>query len=231
VRIAVIPARGGSRRIPRKNVRQFCGRPIIAWSIDTARSSSLFEHVLVSTDDAEIAAVARECGAEVPFMRPESLADDHTGTTDVIAHATGWALGAGWPLESVCAIYATAPFLECDDLRRGSDALSSGDWSFAISVSEFAAPVFRSFTSRAGGGLEMLFPEHSDTRSQDLPRVWHDAAQFYWGRPEAWVERRRVFDRWTVPVVLPRWRVQDIDEPDDWVRAEMMFRQQRGLTA
>ena len=225
----MIPARGGSKRIPRKNVRMFCGRPMIAWTIDAARASGLFDHVLVSTDDGDIAAVAREWGADCPFTRPAALADDHATTTAVVAHATQWALDQGWPVESVCCLYATAPFIDVDDVRRGLAELESGDWSYAIAVTEFAAPIFRAFTERAGGGLEMVFPDRFDTRSQDLPRALHDAAQFYWGRPAAWLEGRRVFDRWTAPVVIPRWRVQDIDDPDDWTRAEMLFTQIREL--
>lgn len=228
MRIAVIPARGGSRRIPRKNVRPFCGRPMIGWTIETARTSDLFDRVLVSTDDSEIAAIAAEWGGECPFVRPAALADDHATTTDVVAHATRWALDAGWRLDAVCCLYATAPFLDAQDVRRGLAALDSGEWAYAIAVAEFDSPIFRAFTQRADGGLEMFFPERVDARSQDLPRALHDAAQFYWGRPAAWLEGRRVFDRWTVPIVIPRWRVQDIDGPDDWQRAEMLFRQLRG---
>jgi len=231
VRIAVIPARGGSRRIPRKNIRPFCGRPMIAWVIDTARASGLFEHVLVSTDDEEIGEVASQWGAEVPFRRSADLADDHTSTSAVIADATRWALDAGWPLEAVCCLYPTAPFTDAGDLSRGLDALFAGDWAFALAAAEFGAPIFRSFQQREHGGLEMFFPEHFATRSQDLPRALHDAGQFYWGRPSAWLEQRRMFDRWTVPVIIPRWRVQDIDEPDDWVRAELMFQYLRGTEA
>ena len=225
VRIAVIPARGGSRRIPRKNVRSFCGRPIIAWTIDVALASGLFDHVLVSTDDAEIAEVASRFGAEVPFTRPADLADDYATTVDVIAHATRWAVDAGWPVDAVCAMYATAPFVHVDDLRQGLQRLESGDWSYVIAATDYAAPIFRSFRQDDDGSLEMFFPEHFSSRSQDLPRALHDAAQFYWGRPSAWLERRRVFDRWSTAVVIPRWRVQDIDEPEDWVRAEMVFSQ------
>jgi N-acylneuraminate cytidylyltransferase len=227
VKIAVIPARGGSRRIPRKNIRPFCGKPIMAWTIETARASGLFDHVLVSTDDAEIRAVAVEWGAECPFSRPGELADDHTETSKVVAHATRWALEAGWPLDAVCCLYATAPFIEINDLKRGLDALQSGDWAFAVAATDFGTPIFRSFRQREDGGLEMFFPEHFSTRSQDLPRTLHDAGQFYWGRPSAWLDGRRLFDRWSVPVMVPRWRVQDIDEPDDWVRAEMMLSQMR----
>jgi N-acylneuraminate cytidylyltransferase len=223
VKIAVIPARGASRRIPRKNVAAFCGKPMMAWSIATADGSGLFDRVIVSTDDDEIADCARACGAEVPFRRPAALADDHTGTTAVMAHATRWALGEGWPLEAVCCIYATAPFLEAADLRRGLDCLTSGDWSYAFAAAEYPAPIFRAFRAAEGGGVEMFFPEHFTTRSQDLPRALYDAGQFYWGRPSAWIEERRIFDRASVPVLIPRWRVHDIDDREDWVRAELMF--------
>lgn len=223
--IAVVPARGGSRRIPRKNIRPFCGKPMIAWTIDAARTSGLFDRVIVSTDDAEITAVALQCGAECPFERPAALADDHADTGDVMAHATGWGLAAGWELDAVCCIYATAPFVDHEDLRRGLETLRSGDWAFAVAATECDASVFRSFRQREDGGLDMLFPEHFTARSQDLPRLLHDAGQFYWGRPSAWVEKRRVFDRWSVPILIPKWRVQDIDEPEDWARAELMFSQ------
>jgi pseudaminic acid cytidylyltransferase len=222
MKIAVIPARGGSKRIPRKNIKPFRGKPMIAWSIEAARRSGLFEHVLVSTDDAEIAAVAREWGAEAPFVRPAELADDHTGTTEVIAHATHWAESAGWRLAAVCCIYATAPFIRAHDLRRGLQALESGDWAYAFTATEYPAPIFRSFRQDARGGVEMFFPEHFTTRSQDLPAALHDAAQFYWGRPSAWTEGKRIFDRHSFALRIPRWRVQDIDSEDDWARAELL---------
>lgn len=228
VRIAVIPARGGSRRIPRKNVRPFCGRPIIGWTLETARVSRLFDRIIVSTEDREIAVVAAEWGAECPFIRPTDLAGDETTTTEVIAHATRWALDAGWSVEAVCCIYATAALMDAGDLRRGLDALLSGDWAFAFAAVELPAVFLRAFRLCDGGGVEMFFPEYFAARSQDLPRALHDAGQFYWGRPAAWLERRRVFDRWSIPVVVPRWRVQDIDDLDDWTRAEIAFRHLRG---
>ena len=227
--IAVIPARGGSRRIPRKNLRPFCGKPIIAWPIETALSSGLFDRVIVSTEDAEIRDVAVRLGAECPFERPASLAGDHVTTGAVMAHAAGWAAAAGVTAEAICCIYPTATFFGPADLQAGLDALRAGDWAFAVTATEFEAPIFRAFRQRDDGGLEMVFPEHFATRSQDLPRALHDAAQFYWGRPTAWMEQRRMLDRWSVPVILPKWRVQDIDEPDDWARAELMFSQVRAL--
>jgi N-acylneuraminate cytidylyltransferase len=227
--IAVIPARGGSKRIPRKNIKNFCGKPIITWSIEAAKESGLFDHVLVSTEDAEVAAVARLAGGELLFNRPAGLADDHTGTTEVVAHAARWAIDQGWPLSAVCCVYATAPFIQSSDLRRGLEALEAHDWAYVFAATAFSASVFRSFQMRADGSIEMLFPEHFSARSQDLPLVLHDAAQFYWGRPSAWIEGRRIFDRHSLPVIIPHWRVQDIDDQDDWKRAELFFRQLKNV--
>jgi N-acylneuraminate cytidylyltransferase len=222
MRIAIIPARGGSKRIPRKNIKPFRGKPMIAWSIEAARSSGLFEHVVVSTDDAEIAEVARKWGAEVPFLRPGGLADDLTGLTEVVAHATAWAKDAGWPVTAVCCVLATCPFLQATDLARGLETLESGSWDYAFSATDFAAPVFRAFKKTPEGGVSMFFPEHFSTRSQDLPQALHDAAQFYWGRPDAWLGNKRLFDRHSTALMIPRWRVQDIDTEEDWTRAEMV---------
>lgn len=223
MKVAVIPARGGSKRIPRKNIRSFAGKPMIAHSIAAARECGLFDRIIVSTDDDEIAEVAKSCGAEVPFLRPESLSNDHAGTTEVIVHAIQWMLGQHWPIDAVCCIYATAPFARAADIKRGLDALGSGGWDYAFTVTEFAAPIFRAFRPHPEGGLEMFFPEHFPTRSQDLPVALHDAGQFYWGRPQAWLEGRRIFDRRSFPVIIPRWRVQDIDTEADWRRAELMM--------
>ena len=222
MKIAVIPARGGSKRIPRKNIKSFYGKPMIAWSIEVAKAYGLFDRIIVSTDDAEIAEIAKQWGADVPFIRPETLSNDHAGTTPVIAHATQWALDQGMDVEAVCCIYATAPFVQVNDLKEGWQALTSGDWDYAFTVTDFAAPIFRSFHEHIDGGVEMLFPEYFSTRSQDLPVALHDAGQFYWGRPNAWLADKRIFDKHSTPIVIPRWRVQDIDTPDDWLRAEIL---------
>lgn len=222
MKIAVIPARGGSKRIPRKNIKPFCGKPMIAWSIEAASASGQFDRIIVSTDNIEIAATAKEWGAEVPFMRPVELSEDYAGTTPVIAHATQWALDQGFEVDAVCCIYATAPFIQAEDIQRGCEALNSGNWDFAFAVTDFAAPIFRSFEQVAEGGIRMFFPIHFETRSQDLPHALHDAGQFCWGRPAAWLEEKRAFDGGSVPIFIPRWRVQDIDAEDDWIRAELM---------
>jgi N-acylneuraminate cytidylyltransferase len=223
MRAAIIPARGGSKRIPRKNIRDFCGKPIIAYSIAAARDSQLFDHILISTDDPAIGEVAQAYGAEVPFMRPAALANDLAGTTEVIAHATQWMIDQQWSVEAVCCIYATAPLVQVEDLRQGWQELQTGAWAYVFTATEFAAPIFRSFRIHSNGGVEMFFPEHFPTRSQDLPIALHDAGQFYWGRPEAWLSHQRVFDRHSFPMVIPRWRVQDIDTEDDWRRAELIY--------
>ena len=220
---AVIPARGGSKRIPRKNIKEFCGKPMIAWSIEVAKKSGLFDHIIVSTDDGEIAEVAKQWGAEVPFMRPAELSNDYAGTTEVIAHATQWALDQRFNLECVCCIYAASPFIQVEYLKLGLTKLNSGDWSYAFTATDFPAPIFRSFQQISGGGLSMFFPENFEKRSQDLPVALHDAAQFYWGLPEAWLSGKHIFTEHSTPIVLPRWRVQDIDNLDDWKRAELIY--------
>lgn len=221
--IVVIPARGGSKRIPRKNIRDFMGQPIISHAIHVAKKSQLFDQIIVSTDDAEIAAISRQWGASTPFERPAELANDFAGTTEVIAHGTEWAIAQGWALEAVCCLYATAPFVEVADLVAGWQALQSGEWSYAFSVTDFASPIFRSFRQTEKGGVEMFFPEHFTKRSQDLPIALHDAGQFYWGRPQAWLKQKRIFEHHSIPVLIPRDRVVDIDTEEDWRQAELMW--------
>ena len=220
--IAVIPARGGSKRIPRKNIREFAGRPMIAHSINCALQSGLFERVIVSTDDDEIARVGRDFGAEVPFMRPAVLSDDQTGVTEVIAHSVEYLRNQGAELSAVCCIYATAPFIRQEDLKQGLAVLEAGHWQYVFAATTFVSPIFRAFREITDGGLEMFLPDHFNTRSQDLPEALHDAGQFCWGRPEAWLKRMRVFDKLSAVIRIPRWRVQDIDTEEDWARAEAM---------
>jgi len=224
MRLAVIPARGGSKRIPRKNIKPFHGRPMIAWSIEAARGSGCFDRIIVSTDDAEIAAVAIAHGAEVPFMRPAALSDDHTGTIPVIAHAIEWQQTHGEAPKEVCCVYATAPFVRAEDLVRGYRVLNDTGCDYAFSVTSYAFPIQRAIRITAAGRVEMFHPEHFKTRSQDLEEAYHDAGQFYWGRSEAWLGGRPIFSQAAAPVILPRHRVQDIDTPEDWERAEWLFK-------
>lgn len=218
--VCVIPARGGSKRIPRKNVALFQGRPMIGWSIAAAQAAGVFARIVVSTDDPDIAAVARAEGAETPFLRPADLAGDHTPTVPVIAHAVQ-ALGLA-PQTPVCCLYATAPMVQAEDLRRGL-ALLQNETSFVVSVTTFPFPIQRALRQHADGRIEMMDPRHMTTRSQDLEEAWHDAGQFYWARAATWAAGTPVFGPGAQGLPLPRHRVQDIDTPEDWARAEALF--------
>jgi N-acylneuraminate cytidylyltransferase len=218
--VAIIPARGGSKRIPRKNLLPFDGVPMIVRSIRTALESGLFDLVVVSTDDAEIADVARAHGAQVPFLRPVDLADDFTGTAAVIVHA----LQQLPAFDYACCVYATAPLLQVRYLRQGIELLEQrSDKSFAFSVCSFGFPVQRALTLDGQGGLSALYPEFRNTRSQDLPEAFQDAGQFYWGRTEAWLRGEVLYSPASLPVILPRHLVQDIDTLEDWKRAEYLY--------
>ena len=223
MRLCVIPARGGSKRIPRKNIRNFCGKPMLAWSIDKAIKSRIFDYVVVSTDDPEIENEAQRWGATTPFRRPESLANDLCGTTPVVAHATTWFLNQGFELQAVCCLYATAPFVKVDDIKAGYMLLEkSPPDRFVFTATEYSYPIQRSFRIDQDTGLaQMREPEQFNMRSQDLEPAFHDAGQLYWGRPKAWLTSQNLFEG-SKPLLLPSWRVQDIDTMDDWRRAELI---------
>ncbi|MFC1684675.1 pseudaminic acid cytidylyltransferase [Pseudomonadota bacterium] len=223
MKIAVIPARGGSKRIPRKNIKDFCGKPIIAWSIEAAKTSGLFDHIIVSTDDDEISQVAREFGAEVPFMRPAELSDDYVGTGAVTRHAVEWTINNLGKPEFVCTIYATAPFIKSTDLIEGLELLIKTESHIVFTVTDFPYPIQRAVKINKNGTVSMFQPEHLMTRSQDLEPAYHDAGQFYWARTDAVLNDTQAFSKVAVPLILPRHRVQDIDTPEDWYRAELMF--------
>jgi len=225
VNICIIPARGGSKRIPRKNVRKFCGKPMIAWSIEAARETECFSRVIVSTDDAEIAEIAHALGAEVPFERPPELADDYAATVPVIGHAVA-ELGLS-PETPVCCLYATAPFVDPTDICRGLNALQAADADYAFSVTSYAFPIQRALRISDSGRLDMFQPENAETRSQDLEEAWHDAGQFYWGWSKTWLTNKPIMTSDAVPIRLQRERVQDIDTLEDWRRAEWLFKVMR----
>lgn len=224
MRLAVIPARGGSKRIPRKNIKQFCGKPMIAWSIEAAHQSGSFDRIIVSTDDEEIAEVARLHGAEVPFIRPAELSNDYVGTIPVIRHAVEAINAQGPTVSQACCLYATAPFVRADDLRQGQALLRDMGADYVFSATSYAFPIQRAMRLTENGHAEMFNPEHFNTRSQDLEHAFHDAGQFYWGLADAWMEGRQIFCIGSLPMLLPRHRVQDIDTPEDWMRAEWLFK-------
>lgn len=222
--VAIIPARGGSKRIARKNLKAFDGVPMLARSIDKALSCGLFRQVVVSTDDPEIAELALACGAEVPFIRPLALADDFTGTAAVIVHALQALREQGREFEYACCIYATAPLLQARYLRQGLEILMRHpDKGFAFSVCGFGFPVQRALILDEQGALDALYPQFRQSRSQDLPAAYQDAAQFYWGRSQAWLQGEALFSPRSLPVILPRHLVQDIDTEEDWRRAEYLY--------
>lgn len=227
--IAVIPARIGSKRIPRKNLKPFAGKRIIEYSIEAARQAALFDRIIVSTDSPELADLARQAGAETPFLRPEHLADDHTPTVPVIRHAIQELQSAGQAPKFICCVYATAPFLRPGDLKQSFEQLRKSKAEFAFPVTTFAFPIFRALRAEpareasVAPAVEMIWPEHELTRSQDLPEAWHDAGQFYWGTLEAWLTKERIYSANAVGLPIPRFRVQDLDTPEDWQRAEAMY--------
>lgn len=222
--VAVIPARAGSKRIPGKNTRPFCGRPIIEYSIQAALQAEVFDRVMVSTDSDPIAELAIAAGAEAPFRRPLELADDFTPTIPVIRHAIQSIETVADPIEFCCCLYPTAPFVTVSDLRLGLEKLQQHPAAeFAFPITTFSFPIFRSLQFD-GDKLAMFFPEYENTRSQDLPEAWHDAGQFYWGTARAWQEATGIYSNASVGIPIPRYRVQDIDTLEDWVRAEAMFR-------
>ena len=222
--LAVIPARGGSKRIPQKNIRNFVGKPIIAYSIEAALESGVFDAVWVSTDSEEIANVARHYGAEVPFLRPKELADDYTGTHAVTRHAIREAQQIMGGCEYCCCIYATAPLLQPQYLKEGFERLKQDqDKAFAFSVTSFPFPVQRALTI-SNNAVGPMFAESINKRSQDLEEAFHDAGQFYWGRGDDYLSNKTLFSEHSIPIVIPRHLVQDIDTNEDWVRAELMYR-------
>ena len=221
--VAIIPARGGSKRIVHKNVKHFCGQPIIAYSIETAISSNIFDKVIVSTDDKEIAETAKDYGAEVPFVRPASLSDDYTATNAVIIHGINWFLDQGYRLNSVCCIYATAPLIQKDDLIKAHKIFLTNKWEFVFSATSFVYPIQRAFKKLKTGGIKMFQPEHFQTRSQDLPSAYHDAGQFNFGKTEAWLENIITFSEKSTIITIPPYRTVDIDTEEDWIRAELIM--------
>lgn len=202
---------------------------MLAWAIEAAHTSGCFDRIVVSTDDDEIADVARDCGAEVPFRRPLELSDDYTGTIPVVAHAIRTLQTQGASPDLVCCIYATAPFLQGGDLNKGLEELERSGADYAFSVTLYGFPIQRAIRLAKSGRVEMFYPEYFNTRSQDLEAAYHDAAQFYWGRADAWLSGSAIFSPAAVPIVLPHHRVQDIDTQEDWRSAELKFKVLSGI--
>jgi len=223
MKIAVIPARGGSKRVPRKNIRPFAGKPMIVWSIEAAFASGCFDEVIVSTDDAEIADVAQGAGASVPFVRPTELSNDHAGTVPVIKHAVEWAIENGRDVEAACCIYATAPFVSAGDITSALNILTEQSCDYVFPVATYASPIQRAMKISESGRVAMFNPQLYELRSQDVEEAYHDCGQFYWGTIGAWRAGTPIFSSGAAPLIIPRYRVQDIDTEEDWTYAEIIF--------
>jgi N-acylneuraminate cytidylyltransferase len=222
--ICIIPARGGSKRILRKNIKVFNGKRMILYSIKAAILSGCFDKVVVSTDDEEIARIAKESGADVPFMRPSDLSGDYIATMPVINHAIDWFEEHGFNIDNVCCLYATAPFVQAYDIKTAYKQLINSDADYCFSVTSFSFPIQRSIMLTENNRVTMFDEKYMNTRSQDLVEAFHDAGQFYWGKTEAFKLEKPMFSECATPYILPRHLVQDIDTKEDWDRAELMHR-------
>jgi len=222
MKIAVIPARGGSKRIPRKNIREFAGKPMIAYAIEAAKGCGSFDHIVVSTEDDEIAQIARQFGAEVPFIRPAELADDYAGTMPVIAHAIESCRTIGWQADIVCCIYPVVPLIQIQDLHEALSLLEQGGAEYAFPVTPFPSAIQRALRREKDGSMRSFYPEFINTRTQDLDPAYYDTGQFYWGKAEAWLSgiSPHLIGK---GLVIPEWRVVDIDTLEDWTRAEIIY--------
>jgi pseudaminic acid cytidylyltransferase len=222
MRLAVIPARGGSKRIPRKNILPFAGKPVIAYPIQAASECGLFDRIIVSTDDEEIAEVGRAFGAETPFRRPADLADDLTPTVPVIAHAIRACADLGWQADEICCIYPAVPLIDPDDLIRAHRLFQEAIAPYVFPVTRFPSPIQRALRRDDSGRVAPFQPEFVHGRTQDLEPAYFDSGQFYWGLADAWLEGLSVHEHGAT-IVLPEWRAIDIDTPDDWRQAEILF--------
>jgi pseudaminic acid cytidylyltransferase len=222
--ICIIPARGGSKRIPRKNIKEFNGKPIIYYSIEAALKSGCFDKVIVSTDDNEISEIAKKYGANVPFVRPSELSSDYAGTIPVIKHAIEWMEDKYESIEDVCCLYATAPFVQSKVISTSYQQFKASKSSYCFSVASFPFPIQRAIQITEDNKISMFYPNYFNTRSQDLEESYHDAGQFYWGKAQAFKDELMLFSEVATPYILPRYLVQDIDTEEDWTRAEIMYK-------
>jgi N-acylneuraminate cytidylyltransferase len=220
--IAIIPARGGSKRIPRKNIKPFLGKPIIAYSIEAALESKLFDEVMVSTDDAEIAKIAKQYGASVPFMRSAKTADDFATTADAIIEVIDTYRKLGREFDHVACIYPTAPFTTAAKLTTAFEKLSGNAYSSVFPVVKFGYPILRSLKIE-DGRVSMNWPEHLNARSQDLPKAYHDSGQFYIASTATFLAERTFFTSNSAAIIVDEMEVQDIDNETDWKIAEVKY--------
>jgi len=221
--LCIIPARGGSKRIPRKNIRDFLGKPILAYSIETALATGLFEEVMVSTDDAEIAEVAKNYGASVPFLRSETNADDFATTAFVLLEVIAQYEKIGKTFEYACCIYPTAPLIKVEKIKKGFEKLKYNNYNTVFPVVAFSYPIWRGFKKSSDQEFKMVWPENLEKRSQDLEEVFHDAGQWYWFDVEIFKKEKKLYSENSSCIILEATEVQDIDNIVDWKLAELKF--------
>ena len=221
--LCIIPARGGSKRIPRKNIKDFLGKPIIGYSIQAALESRLFDEVMVSTDDEEIAEIAIKLGAIVPFMRSVSNSNDFAGTYDVIEEVIKTYNQNGKDFKYSCCIYPTAPLISTKRLKEGLNLLKTSKYTTVFPIVEFNYPILRSLKLENLSKVSMNFPEYQSSRSQDLPKSFHDAGQFYWFDIKNLLETKELFGKNSGAIILSQLEVQDIDNISDWHLAELKY--------
>lgn len=222
--VCIIPARGGSKRIPRKNIKNFFGKPMLAYPIQTALESELFSKIIVSTDDPEIAEIAQKYGAEVPFIRPTDLADDFAGTAPVIKHALNFLAEAGETYTNVGFIYPCTPLISAEILQAAYSAWQTSKADGCMTVCEFPSAPQRGLIINSANRIESLYPENRGTRTQDLPSTYYDAGQFYFAKVTAYLAGLAMHSNRTFPYILSRHLAQDIDTPADWQQTELMFK-------
>jgi len=222
--IAVIPARGNSKRIPGKNIKKFSGKPIIVRTIEKLKKSKIFDRIIVSTDSKKIASISKKYGAEIPFLRPKHLSNDYASGTDVISHSVNFLIKEGCQFDYVCCVYPPNPFLQISDLKKGLKKIKSKKFNYVFSATVYRYPVFRSFTFSAKKGIKVLFKKYISKRSQDLKEIICDAGQFYWGTKEAWLKEKDLFKKGSDIIMIPEWRYHDIDTQSDWRRAEINYK-------
>ena len=219
--VAIIPARGNSKRIPGKNYKKFNGKPIIADTIEKLKKSAIFDRIIVSTDSKKIASISKRYGAEIPFRRPKFLSDDYTSSASVISHSVRFLAKEGYRFDYVCCVYAPNPFLQISDLKKGFEKIKSKKFNYVFSATPYRFPFYRSFTFSNKRSIKALFNKNIKKRFQDLKQIICDAGQFYWGRKEAWLQEEKLFAKGSDIIMVPKWRYHDIDTLDDWKRAEL----------
>lgn len=223
--LCIIPARGGSKRIPNKNIKPFCGKPIIEYSIEAARASGLFDTIMVSTDSKQIAKIAEQAGATIPFYRSENTSNDFATTMDVIVEVIEEYKKQGQEFDFICCLYATSPLVQIEDLKKGFSKLTNSTVNTVMPITQFSFPIWRGLKV-SDQKVEMIWPENQNTRSQDLEPAYHDAGQWYWLKPTN-IGHQGIYQNASY-IILDNQKVQDIDTPEDWELAEIKYQRLNG---